>query len=214
MQSSLESMEAHQMADLTVVEFAIRLSELRKATKRLFVSRGEFKETDSADLLVSRFIATFRTVGTEFEAPVDGSRPGTVRIPLRMLKDIAQAAGTYKKPELSFHFEAGQVQVEKFSLRHPDVALGILPDQRLDLPVDAGALDTLAMASLLSPEQIVDQGMRARVEAAQWYTSQAVSSAAEALREFGIRRKCIQELVDGRIKETAGKLTSVVYAHR
>jgi hypothetical protein len=60
--------------------------------------------------------------------------------------------------------------------------IGIIPDQRIDLPADAGARDTLAMASLLSPEQIVTQGLRERVESAQRTTSEAIASATQALR--------------------------------
>ena len=37
-----------------------------------------------------------------------------------------------------FSLEAGRVQVEKFSLSHPDLAIGIIPGQRIDLPADAG----------------------------------------------------------------------------
>lgn len=96
--------------------------------------------------------------------------------------------------------------MEKFSLRHPDVAIGISPDQRIDLPPDAGARDTLAMASLLSPEQIVTQGLRERVERAQRTTSEAIASAAQALREFGISRRQLQKLVDANIERIAEKL--------
>jgi hypothetical protein len=75
-------------------------------------------------------------------------------------------------------------------------------------------LDTLAMASLLSPQQIVDQGFRERVEAAQKYTSLAVSSAEATLRELGIRREHIQQLVDAHIKDTAQKLAGVIQDRR
>jgi hypothetical protein len=197
------------MADLGVVEFSTRLSELRKAKKRLFFNRQGFEDTDCADLLVSPCIATFRAVGTDFEAPVNASQPGPVRMPVRMLKDIVQIASSYKKPELKLHFEPGMFQVETMKRRHPDIMLGIFPDQKFDLPADAGVLDTLAMVSLLSPRQIVDQGLRERVETAQRYTSVAVSRAEEALRELGIRQGLIQELVDASIKHTAEKLAGV-----
>jgi hypothetical protein len=198
------------MADMSVVEFVIRLSELRKAHKALLCNRGEFKETDCVDILVSECAATFRAVGTTHEAPVGGNFPGPVRVPLKTLKQLVQAAGTFRKPDLKVHFEPGIVRVERFTIRDPDVALGIFPDQRFDLPPDAGVLDTLAMASLLSPEQIVDQGLRERVETAQRVTAQAVSNAEGTLRELGIRRVHIQELVDARIKDTAEKLTGVI----
>jgi hypothetical protein len=65
---------------LGVVEFAIRLSELRKAQKQLLFNRGAFKETDCADLLVSPCVATFKTVGTEFEAPAVFSAEEALRV--------------------------------------------------------------------------------------------------------------------------------------
>jgi hypothetical protein len=99
-------------------------------------------------------------------------------------------------------------------IRHPDVALGIFPDQKFDLPPDAGVVDTLAMASLLTPEQMADQGLIERVETAQKYTLAAVYSAEGALREFGVRREHIQDLVDARIKATAETLSSVIHNRR
>ena len=189
-----------------IVEFTIRLSELRKATRRLLFNRGAFKQSDSADLLVSSCAATFRAVGSWIDVPVSGKLPGTVRLPLRTLNEIGKILSTYKKPELSLHFEAGRVQVEKFSLRHPDVAIGIIPDQRIDLPADAGARGTLAIASLLSPEQIVAQGLRERVENAQRTTSEAIATAAQVLREFGISRRQLQKMVDANIERAAEKL--------
>jgi hypothetical protein len=87
---------------------------------------------------------------------------------------------------------------------------GFLPDRKLDLPADAGVLDTLAIARLLSPEEVVNQGLRERVEAAQRQTSDAVSTASEVLRDFGVQRERIQELIDDRIKETSEKLGSVI----
>jgi hypothetical protein len=62
------------------------------------------------------------------------------------------------------------------------------------------------MASLLSPEQIVTQGLRERVENAQRTTSEAIASAAQALREFGISRRQLQKMVDANIERTAEKL--------
>ena len=197
------------------VEFAIRLSDLRKANKHLLVNRGGFKQTDCADLLVSQCIATFRSVGTELEVPVEGIQPGAVRIPLRTLDDVVKkVVPTFKSSELKLHFEQSTVKVETFTLRHPDISLGIFPSQRFDLPADAGVLDTLAMAHLLSPEMIADQGLRERVEAAQRRTSEAVSNAEAALREFGISRGRIQELVDIQVNDAAEKLRAIIYGQR
>jgi hypothetical protein len=199
------------MDESRVVEFVIRLADLRKAAKQLFFNRGGFADTDCADLLISPCVATFRAVGTEVEVPVHGMNGGPVRIPLRALKEIVQLAPSFRKTELTLYFEAGRYRLENSFVRtHPDITLGIFPDQKFDLPPDAGPLDTLALASLLSPEQIADQGMRERVEDAQKHATQAISRAVNSLREFGIERKRIQELVDGRIANAAEGLASVL----
>jgi len=199
------------MPALEPVEFLVRLSELRKATKHLSFNRASFRDTDSADLLVSQCVATFRAVGTEIEVPVEGTHSGTVRLPLKQLRDLMEIANTYKKRDVQLHFEPGMARVETCIRRHPDISLGILLDRRLDLPADAGVLDTLAFAQSLSPEEIVNHGLRERVEIAQRQTSGAVSIAFDALREFGVPRGRIQNLVDDRIKETSVKLGNVIH---
>lgn len=88
-------------------------------------------------------------------------------------------------------------------MKHPDVTLGVFPDPKYELPSAAGALQTLAMASLLTPDKIVDEGLRERVEAAQQRVSQVVANAVGVLDEFGIPETQIQELIDRRIRETA-----------
>lgn len=194
-----------------LVEFIVRLPELRKAEKHLSFNRAEFKETDSADLLVSACAATFRAVGTERDVPVQGTHPGTVRLPLKQLRDLVSIARSYKRREVLLHFEPGMARVETCVRRHPDISLGILPDRKLDLPADAGVLDTLAIAHLLSPDEVVNQGFRERVEAAQRRTSDAVTTAFKVLLDFGIRHERIQELVDERVKETSEKLRAVIH---
>ena len=135
--------------------------------------------------------------------PVEGTHPGAVRLPLRLLPKILEVAKTYRKREIKWHFEQGTMRIEKFSWSYPDITLGTLPDPRVDLPSDAGALQTLAMASLLSPEEIADQGWRERVEIAQREASTAIESASQRLVQFGISRQQIQELVDASIQRTA-----------
>lgn len=196
------------MTKTPAVEFVMLLSEFQKAAKQLSLNRGEFKKTDCADLLVSSFAVIFRSVGTTAEAPVEGTRPGAVRLPLILLPKILEVARTYKKQKLKWHFEQGTMRIEKFSWSHPDISLGTLPDPKLDLPSDAGPLQTLAMASLLSPEEIADQGWRERVEVAQRQASIAISGAAQSLDQLGISRHEIEELVDASIQRTATLLRS------
>lgn len=194
------------MSSDPVVEFTMKLADFRKATKHLSLNREEFKESDCADLLISSFAATFRSVGTTTEVPVEGRHAGTVRLPLRLLPKIIEVAKTYRKPDVKWHFEPGTMQIEKFKWKHPDITLGTIPDPKLDMPTDAGPLQTLAMASLLSPEDVADQGWRERVEIAQKQASTAISSASSRLEQFGISREQIQALVEASIHRTEESL--------
>jgi hypothetical protein len=113
--------------------------------------------------LVSECAATFRAVGTETEVPVGGKHPGTVRIPLSFLERIERVLNTFKGKELNFVCEPGRVKIGTWSAKHPDIELGTLPNQGISIPVDISVLDTLALAQLLTPEQVVQEGLRARV---------------------------------------------------
>jgi hypothetical protein len=42
-----------------------------------------------------------------------------------------------------------------------------IPDLNIDIPVDASALETLGLASLLTKQQIANQGLKKRVEHAK-----------------------------------------------
>lgn len=152
------------MDEARFVEFVIHLSDMRKAAKHLSLNREGFNETDSVDLLVSSIAATFRSIGTETEMPVTGKRPGAVRLPLKLSPRIVDVAKSYNKRELTLRFGERTMRMGSLKLDNPDITLGTLPDLKFDLPSDAGPLDTLAMASLLSPEGIADQGLRERVE--------------------------------------------------
>ena len=188
------------------VEFVIRLADLTRATKELRVNREDHLETDSMDILVSECAATFRAVGTESEAPVNGKHPGTVRIPLKIWDQIQRAARTFKVKELTFTCEPGVVRIGKWCAKHPDIELGHMPDMRLSLPVDISVLDTLALARILTPEQLVEQDMRARVEEAETVRTRAVAAAAAALQPLGITEGQLQRLADTHLGDAADRL--------
>jgi hypothetical protein len=189
------------------VDFSIRVTDLAKATKHLLFNRKQFADTDFADILVSETGATFRAVGTDTEVPVNGMQPGTARLPLRVLNRIPELARSYKERDIQISFVTGVMTVGRTKVRHQDIVVGLIPDQSVTLPSDATVLDTLAVARLLSPEEIVEQGLRERVEVAQERTAMAVANAAFALAEFGVPPEQLRALVDSRIEAVAGRLS-------
>ncbi|HVI78911.1 MAG TPA: hypothetical protein VM715_12275 [Candidatus Acidoferrum sp.] len=188
------------------VEFTVRPSDLRQATRELKVNRGKEGQEDFVDILVSQFVATFRAVGTETEIPVDGKQPGTVRLPLRCVEAIKKILPSFKKKELTFSSEPGVVKIGTWSLKHPDIELGNIPDQRIAIPVDVSVLDTLALARLLGPDRVASEGMRPRVEAAMQASRHAIDAAVEALQPLGIGEDRIQDLVESHIVEASERL--------
>jgi hypothetical protein len=188
------------------VEFRIRITDLRLAASQLKVNRGEYRESDTVDILVSECAATFRAVGTETEVPVEGEHPGSVRLSLKSLQNINKVALSFKKKQARLKFEPGTVWIETFSQTHPDIELGKIPDQQLQIPLDVSVLDTLALAEILGPDGVVQEGLRARVEDAIRTRTFAVSQALEVLRPLEINESQLQRLIDDHITLAAAQL--------
>ena len=192
------------------VEFVVRASDLRQAVNELKANRGAQGKDDFVDILVSEVVAMFRSVGTETEIPVNGKQPGSVRLPLRCVDSAKRVLPSFKKSELTILCEPGSLKIGTWSLRHPDIELGAIPDQRLQIPVDVSVLDTLALAHFLGPERVAEEGMRPRVEAAIQVRQSAVSGAAQALQPLGIAESQIQRMVEAHIDDAAGRLKRVL----
>src|SRR5271169_3525731 len=106
------------------IQFKVRVSDLRNATRQLADNRAENKETDFVDLLVSECIATFRTVGTSAELPVHGIQPGTARLPILTLEKIAAVAKTFKSQETVVLVWDGLIKIGSWQTKHQEITLG------------------------------------------------------------------------------------------
>jgi hypothetical protein len=189
-----------------VVEFKIGVGDLRLAASQLRVNRGEYRESDTVDILVSECAATFRAVGMETEVPAQGDQTGFVRLSLKSLQNIQKVARSFKKTQVRLKFEPGTAWVESFSQTYPDIELGKIPDQQVQMPLDVSVLDTLALAEILGPDGIVHEGMRARVEDAIQTRTIAVSRALETLRPLEISEGQLQKLIDDHVSKAAAQL--------
>jgi len=188
------------------VEFVVQTDDLRQATDQLKANRGKFSDSDFVDILVSERVAILRAVGTEAEAPVDGKGPGSVRAPLKIVYKISDALATLKTKDLAFHCEPGVITIGSFSVKHPKIKLGKIPDQRLALPIDMSLLDTLALAKILTPRKIADEGMRARVEEAHYTRRSTIAAALVSLQALEIEERQLDHFVDNHIQDAAKRL--------
>jgi hypothetical protein len=59
---------------------------------------------------------------------------------------------------------------------------------------------TLALAEILSADQIVEQGMQSRVEEAMGIRTRVVAAAVATLQALGITERQLQDLVDAHVK--------------
>ena len=186
------------------VEFKVRISDLRNAAQRLTLNQGQNKTTDFADILVSERVATFCTVGTSTDVPVNGIKPGTARIPISTLEKAAAISKTFKKKETLVLIWDGLIKVGSWQTIDLEIALGAIPDQSLELPSGASFLDTLALAWLFSPVWVKEQGLDTRVAIAQKARENAIDSATRAMEPFQVEREKIAALVENHIAN-AGK---------
>jgi hypothetical protein len=185
------------------VEFTVRTDDLKRATKQLQLDRQEFADSDSADLTVSASMVDLKAIGTSTSIAANGKQTGTVRLPLRVLVRVVDVARTYKQKETTILIDQGFAKVGKTKTSHPDIVVGVDSSVEMSMPPSASVLDTLAVASMMSPEEIANAGLRDRVESAQKAVSAAVASAVAALKELNVGVQDITEIVDRRVVEAA-----------
>jgi hypothetical protein len=188
------------------LEFVVRVCDLRSATHQLTVNRGSGKQTDWVDLLVSECVATLRSVGTSTEIPIKGIHPGTARLPMLLFEKVAKIAKTYKARETTVTIWEGLIKIGGWQTRDPEISLGVLPNLAVDLPVNATFLDTLALASVLSPAAAREQGLDRRIAEALQGKEAAIDRATRALEPLSINRDAIAAFVEGHIAEAGERL--------
>jgi hypothetical protein len=110
------------------------------------------------------------------------------------------------KQNCRFTVSRAFIKIGSCSVKHPDIELGRIPDQRLGLPIDVSVLDTLALAETLSADQIVEEGMRARVEEAIETRTFVIATALGTLQVLGITERQLQGLIDIHVKDAAKRL--------
>ena len=187
------------------VEFTVRTDDLKRATKQLQLDRQEFADSDFADLTVSASMVDLKAIGTATSIAANGKQTGIARLPLRTLVRVVDVARSYRQKESTILIDQGFAKVGKTKTSHPDIVVGVDPSVEISIPPCASVLDTLAAASMMSPEEIADAGLRGRVETAQKAVSTAVASAVAALKDLNIDAQDITEIVDRRVKE-AGQI--------
>ena len=185
------------------IEFTVRTDDLKRAARQLQMNRGEFKDTDIADLVVSASVLEMKAVGTESSIAANGKQTGSARLPLKVFVRVVDMAKSYHQRESTILVDNGYAKVGRTKASHPDIRVGQDGLQPISIPPNASALDTLAVASMMTPEQIADAGLRERVENAQKRASAAIGTAVAALKEFGITSTELGELVDRHVEQMA-----------
>ena len=186
-----------------MLEFKVSAKEFKKAVRLIMIGRTEFVDKDAADFTIVADELHLCSTGTSTTIRVSTIQAGCARVPLAALKKIKQAVSTFKRPLLLMRIEAGRFRVESFSYSHADIEMRRLGRRIADLPIDAGALDTLAVQQLLSAEEVGEAGLAARVVDAQERAIAAVDSAISCLKEFGISRDEIVSLLEAHITSHA-----------
>lgn len=185
------------------VEFTVRSDDLRRAVRHFQVTRGEFAETDFADLTVTISMLGLKAVGTETAIATNGKQTGSARLPLKVLVRVVDVTKSYHQRESTIVIDSGLAKVGHTKVSHPDIVVGSTAFETPPIPPDASALDTLALASMMTPEQIANAGLRERVENAQKRASAAVKTSLAALKEFRVTGHDLTDIIDRRVKETA-----------
>ena len=149
------------------VEFTVRTDDLKRATKQLQLDRQEFADSDFADLTVSASMVDLKAIGTATSIAANGNRPERRVFHCGYWFASSDVARTYKQKESTILIDHGFAKVGKTKTSHPDIVVGVDSSVEISMPPSASVLDTLAVASMMSPEEIANAGLRDRVESAQ-----------------------------------------------
>jgi hypothetical protein len=201
----VQETEASRMS----IEFTVRMDDFKRVTRQLKVNRSEFIDSDIVDLVAAAETLEMKSVGTEDCIAAIGYETGSARLPLRILVKLVDLSKTYKKDDIKIKIENGSARIGTTRVTHPDIVVGS-SGSPLAIPPDASAFDTLSIATMLSPQQLADAGMRERVHVAQKKASAAISGGLAALEAFGVTEKDLTTLVDNKISENAKRIFSAL----
>ena len=182
-----------------MIEFVVGAKEFKKAIRMILSGRAEFMDKDAADFTASADELELCSTGTSTTIGASVVRAGGARVPLPVLKNVKKAAASFKAPRLRVRVEDGRFRIENFAFSHPDIELKPLSGRMIDLPINAGVLDTLAAQKLFSAEEIGESGLAGRVVEAQERAIRAIESAALTLRDYGVPREAVAALLDAHV---------------
>lgn len=195
---------------MSEVTFRVRLVDLERGVKQLLANRDKNAAGDFADVLVSECVATLRTVGSSTEIPVAGTAPGAARVPVSCFEEFIRQSRTFHQREIEISISPGVFKIGSWRQKYPDISLGTIPDQAMDLPVNASVLDTLALAEIMTDEQISRQGLGKRLNAAKESAASAIKKATAALAPLEIAEEQVQELVQQHVQATSRNLARLL----
>lgn len=189
--------------------FVIRRKELNRAIRELQTNCKGSKDINSANLLISEFAMTVRAVGMESEYPVDGIQPGTIQIPIAVLRQIA---GMSETKELALHIQNGAIRSGSSTVRHPEIRLGTIPDVRVSIPIDASVFELLVIGRLLGDPELGRQGIAERVLKAREQYSRDIAFAASCLSRYKVKPDDLDKVIDRIMTDSEPAIKSAMYA--
>lgn len=193
-----------------VIEFTVSAKDFKKAIRQILSGRAEYMNHDTADVSVRGDDLHLCSTGTSTHLPAKVLQAGCARLPLPVLKNVKRAAATFHQSNLRIRIEPGRFRVESFGFSHPDVELKPIAGRIAGLAIDAKPLDVLALQKLYSAEEVAESGLAARVLDAQEKVVSAIDSAASTLREYGVPREAVRELVDAHISLHAKAMRATI----
>jgi hypothetical protein len=166
--------------------------------------------TDAADFKAVAGLLEVGSVGSQTSMDADIAQSGYAKIPVALLQELQNVAGTYKTDKIRIRIEDGKFRIEGYALNHDGIQLKTIGARIVDLPVDAGYLDTLALTKLFSAEEISISGLTKRVQDAYEKAKDAVELATAALADFGVPREEVGRLLQAQLIRRALELKTVL----
>ena len=192
------------------VLFTIRRADALRALKEIKANRGKYTQQDSVHLLVSEYAVTLRAVGTEADYPVNGITPGVAELPIITLEKAVSMRTTH---EIQLRVNDGVIYCGKASVKNPEIRVGVIPNVRISIPINASPFELLVIERVLGKDAAIDQGLTSRLIQASTNLPTAVQRAASELAPYGVTELDILTLIEQKIKEAEPRVRAALVAH-
>jgi len=181
------------------MDFIVEKKGFDSALRQLLQGRKE-NPADLIDIAAEDSTVTLTANGTEAQVPVQCETCGRVRVSIADLAKLKKISSSYKAGPVRVRILDGRIKFQNTSFGLITYETGNIR-KLIDIPADSSLMDLVALPEIYSEEEIADSGLSEKVAVAKKQVDNLILGTASDLRNFGISKQEVNQMVQERIEE-------------